>query len=80
MALRSIHSGSNRPLFTLNSSPFLLIPYEHVGVERFYELDYIVRRANGVIMLFEVKGKERTKRQGERRRCTAVNHRGKLDV
>jgi type III restriction enzyme len=58
------------------------IPYEYLGVSRAYEPDYLVRLANGLTLILEIKGMEteqdRAKHQAAQRWVTAANHWGKL--
>lgn len=58
------------------------IPYEYLGVSHAYEPDYIVRLANGLNVILEVKGYEddqdKAKHQAARRWVDAVNNWGKL--
>jgi type III restriction enzyme len=60
----------------------LLIPYEYFGVEHNYIPDYLVRMANGVTLLLEIKGQEdnqdNAKHDSARRWISAVNNWGKL--
>ena len=60
----------------------LLIPYEYFGVEHNYIPDYLVRMANGVTLLLEIKGQEdnqdKAKHDSARRWISAVNNWGKL--
>jgi type III restriction enzyme len=59
----------------------LVIPYEYLGVDHSYEPDFIVKLANDVMLLLEIKGfevheKEKTnaKHQSAQRWVTAVNN------
>jgi type III restriction enzyme len=59
----------------------LVIPYEYLGVDHSYEPDFIVRLANDLFLLLEIKGfevheQERTnaKHQAAQRWVTAVNN------
>ena len=60
----------------------LLIPYEYFGGEHNYIPDYLVRMANGVTLLLEIKGQEdnqdKAKHDSARRWISAVNNWGKL--
>ena len=60
----------------------LLIPYEYFGVEHNYIPDYLVKMANGVTLLLEIKGQEdnqdKAKHDSARRWISAVNNWGKL--
>lgn len=62
----------------------LSIPYEYLGIAHSYFPDFIVRLANGVTLLLEIKGeereKDRAKHQAAQRWISAVNHWGKLGV
>jgi type III restriction enzyme len=68
--------------YVRNDRPFLFVNYEYEAVSRNYEPDYIVRLANGVTVLLEVKGQtseeSRSKHQAANRWCSAVNNWGKL--
>ena len=58
------------------------IPYEHDGISRLYEPDFIVRLTNGVHLVLEVKGFEpdqvHAKHAAARRWVSAVNNWGEL--
>lgn len=58
------------------------IPYEFEGVTHTFEPDYLVRLANDITLILEIKGMEteqdRAKHQAARRWITAVNNWGKL--
>ena len=58
------------------------IPFELYGAPRAYEPDFIVRLANGVNVLLEIKGRTHddtdVKHQAARRWVAAVNHWGRL--
>lgn len=58
------------------------IPYEFYGQARAYEPDFLVRLANGVNLILEIKGQQRAeteaKHQAARRWIQAVNHWGIL--
>ena len=58
------------------------VPYELYGVPHVYEPDFLVRLANGMTVLLEIKGKtyDNTdlKHQAARRWADAVNHWGRL--
>jgi type III restriction enzyme len=58
------------------------IPYEFMGVSHGFFPDFIVKLANGVSLILEVKGlvdeKERTKFEAAKRWCRAVNNWGKM--
>lgn len=58
------------------------IPYEFMGVSYHYEPDYLVRLANDVTLVLEIKGMEtdqdRAKHQAAKRWVAAVNDWGKL--
>ena len=58
------------------------IPYEHDGISRLYEPDFIVRLTNGVHLVLEIKGFEpdqvNAKHAAARRWISAVNNWGKL--
>ena len=60
----------------------LMIPYEYLGVEHNYLPDYLVRMANGVTLLLEIKGQEdnqaKAKHDSGHRWISAVNNWGKL--
>ncbi len=59
------------------------IPYEYEGISHHYEPDFLVRLANGVTLIVEIKGYEtdqdRAKHQAARRWCAAVNNWGQMD-
>ncbi len=59
----------------------LVIPYEFLGVEHSYEPDFIVKLANDIMLLLEIKGyeghepeKTNAKHQAAQRWVTAVNN------
>jgi type III restriction enzyme len=58
------------------------IPYEYFGVSHAYTPDFLVRLANGVTLVLEIKGHEddqdRAKHQAAKRWIAAVNHWGQL--
>jgi type III restriction enzyme len=60
----------------------LAIPYEYLDVEHTYEPDYLVKLANGVTLLLEIKGEEdnrdKAKHDAARRWISAVNNWGQL--
>lgn len=60
----------------------LMIPYEYLGVSHNYVPDYIVRLANGVMLLLEIKGMEdnqdKAKHDAARRWISAVNNLGQF--
>ena len=72
--------GETVLFYVRNDRPFLLIPYEFDGVSHNYEPDYVVRLANGITVLLEVKGfvseESRAKHQAANRWCSAVNNWG----
>jgi type III restriction enzyme len=59
------------------------IPYEYEGTSHHYEPDFLVRLANGLTLIVEIKGfetdQDRAKHQAVRRWCAAVNNWGHLD-
>ena len=57
------------------------IPYELYGIAHVYEPDFLVRLANGVTVILEIKGQpgdSDAKHQAARRWMAAVNHWGRL--
>ena len=68
--------------YAKNERPFLLIPYEYEGVQHHYEPDYLIRLANGMMLVLEVKGEEtdqdHAKHQAAQRWVSAVNNWGRL--
>jgi type III restriction enzyme len=68
--------------YAKNDHPGLMIPNEYLGVEHNYLPDYLVRLANKVILLLEIKGQEdnqaKAKHDSARRWVSAVNNWGKL--
>ena len=66
--------------FARNDHLGLVIPYEYLEVSHNYEPDFLVRLANGVTVLLEVKGHERdpeqnnSKHQAARQWVSAVNN------
>jgi len=69
-------------LFSRNDHLGLLIPYEYMGIDHTYEPDYLVRLANDMTVLLEIKGYEndqtKAKHTGANRWLTAVNNWGQL--
>lgn len=68
--------------YAKNDHVGLTIPYEYLGVEHNYLPDYLVRLANGVTLLVEIKGHEdnqdKAKHDASRRWISAVNNWAKL--
>ncbi|MEA3341094.1 MAG: hypothetical protein U9R15_14110, partial [Chloroflexota bacterium] len=68
--------------YARNDQLALTIPYDFMGVSRHYEPDYLVRLANGVTLVLEIKGLEteqdRAKHQAAKRWVSAVNNWGQL--
>jgi len=67
--------------FARNDHLGLMVPYEYLGVEHSYEPDFIVKLANDVMLLLEIKGyegheaeKTNAKHQAAQRWVTAVNN------
>jgi type III restriction enzyme len=60
----------------------LMIPYEYLGVEHNYLPDFLVKMANRVTLMLEIKGQEdnqaKAKHDSARRWVSAVNNWGKL--
>ena len=60
----------------------LTVPYEYQGVDHAYEPDFIVRLANGVSLVLDIKGYEddetKAKHNAARRWASAVNNWGEL--
>jgi type III restriction enzyme len=61
-----------------------VIPYEYLGASHVYIPDYLVRLANGVTLILEIKGfedeQDRAKHQAAQRWVSAVNHWGQLET
>jgi type III restriction enzyme len=68
--------------FARNDHLELNVPYEFYGQPRVYEPDFIVRLANGLQVVLEVKGQSmaetEAKHQAAKRWVSAVNHWGQL--
>ena len=62
----------------------LLIPYEYQGVDHHYEPDFLIRLANGMTVVLEIKGFEddqtKAKHNAARRWVSAVNNWGQLGI
>ena len=60
----------------------LLIPYEYMGIDHAYEPDFLVRLANDVTVVLEIKGFEddqtKAKHTAAKRWVAAVNNWGQL--
>jgi len=68
--------------YAKNDHVGLMIPYEYFGVAHNYEPDFLVKLANGVTLLLEVKGfddnQTKAKHDAARQWISAVNNWGKL--
>jgi type III restriction enzyme len=68
--------------YARNDGLSFTIPYEWMQLPLHYEPDFLVRLANGVTLVLEIKGAEddqdRAKHEAARRWCDAVNNWGKL--
>ena len=68
--------------YARNEQLGLSIPYDYLGVSLHYEPDYLVRLANEVTLVLEIKGLEtnqdRAKHEAAKRWIEAVNNWGKL--
>lgn len=68
--------------YVRNEGMAFTIPYEFMGVSQHYEPDYLVRLANDITLVLEIKGYEdaqdQAKHEAARRWVTAVNNWGKL--
>jgi type III restriction enzyme len=80
-----LEQGARRGIvacYARNDGLGFTIPYEFGGVPHHYEPDYLVRLANGMTVLVEIKGwedeQDRAKHEAARRWCDAVNHWGEM--
>jgi type III restriction enzyme len=68
--------------YARNEQLGLTIPYDYLGISHHYEPDYLVRLANDVNLVLEIKGLEtdqdRAKHEAAKRWVAAVNNWGKL--
>ena len=77
-----LDSGDTVAFYARNDHLGLTIPYEYMGIDHAYEPDFLVRLANSVTLLVEVKGYEddvtRAKHNAAKRWVGAVNNWGQL--
>jgi type III restriction enzyme len=77
-----LDSGSAVLFYARNDHLGLLIPYEYNDIDHSYEPDFLVRLANGVTLVLEIKGfeddQDQAKHTAARRWVTAVNNWGQL--
>ena len=80
--LEQLAAAGTVECYARNDHMEFTIPYELYGESHAYEPDFIVRLANGVNVVLEVKGRSRedtdAKHQAATRWITAVNHWGRL--
>jgi len=71
-------------VYARNDHLGLTIPYEYMGIDHAYEPDFLVRLANGVNLILEIKGFEddqtKAKHNAAKRWVEAVNNWGQLGV
>ena len=74
--------GGHAKFYVRNDQLGLTIPYDYDKVSHHYEPDYLVRLANDVTLVLEIKGleteKDRAKHQAAKRWVGAVNNWGQL--
>ena len=82
-AARELDASHLVKWYARNDNLGLKIPYEFMGVDHTYEPDFIVRLANDVLLILEIKGyeghepeKTNAKHQAAKRWVTAVNNLG----
>ena len=77
-----LEQSKNVAFYARNDHLEFVIPYEYLGMGHAYTPDFIVRLANGVTLVLEIKGYEddqdRAKHQSMQRWISAVNNWGKL--
>lgn len=78
---QAVQQGTVR-FYARNDGLSFTIPYEYLGVSHHYEPDFLVRLANDVTLVVEIKGfedeQDRAKHEAAQRWVVAVNHWGKL--
>ena len=78
---QAVRRGTTR-FYARNDGLELVIPYEFQGLSHNYEPDYLVRLANDVTLVLEIKGllteADKAKHQAAQRWCAAVSNWGKL--
>lgn len=77
-----LESSEAVAFFARNDHLGVLIPYEYMDIDHSYEPDFLVRLANGVTVVLEIKGFEddqtKAKHTAAKRWVTAVNNYGQL--
>ncbi|MBM2812889.1 MAG: hypothetical protein HW416_3648 [Chloroflexi bacterium] len=77
-----LETSAHVQTYARNDHLYLAIPYTFAGVEHVFLPDFVVRLANGLNLLLEVKGMEteqdREKSEAAKRWCDAVNAWGKM--
>jgi type III restriction enzyme len=77
-----LESSEAVSFFARNDHLGVLIPYEYMDIDHSYEPDFLVRLANGVTVVLEIKGfeddQDKAKHTAAKRWVTAVNNWGQL--
>ena len=77
-----LESSDAVAFYARNDHLGLLIPYEYMDIDHSYEPDFLVRLANGVTVVLEIKGfeddQDKAKHTAAKRWVTAVNNWGQL--
>jgi type III restriction enzyme len=77
-----LESSDAVAFYARNDHLGLVIPYEYMEIDHSYEPDFVVRLANGVTVVLEIKGYEddqdKAKHTAAKRWVTAVNNWGEL--
>ena len=77
-----LESSEAVSFFARNDHLGVLIPYEYMDIDHSYEPDFLVRLANGVTAVLEIKGfeddQDKAKHTAAKRWVTAVNNWGQL--
>jgi type III restriction enzyme len=79
-----LESSDAVQFYARNDHLGLTIPYEYMGIDHAYEPDFLVRLANGVTAIVEIKGYEddqvQAKHTAAKRWIAAVNNWGQLGI
>lgn len=79
-----LESSEAVQFYARNDHLGLTIPYEYMGIDHAYEPDFLVRLANGVTAIVEIKGYEddqvQAKHTAAKRWIAAVNNWGELGI
>ena len=77
-----LESSDAVAFYARNDHLGLLVPYEYMDIDHSYEPDFLVRLANDVTVVLEIKGfeddQDKAKHTAAKRWVTAVNNYGQL--